>query len=140
MHFNRVFLETESRGEYQEPGYIQVWDPTSAQGEKRFVMPSPHTVRKECQESKADPSDRRYHPQFGDEFCIKWRDFAAYIGQNIMRARHFALVGTSRKELSHIRRIKSFQGALTKFANHETGKRALSLKGFGWQWCVQTRL
>lgn len=31
------------------------------------------------------------------------------MAQQIMRARHFALVGTSRKELVYIRRIKEFQ-------------------------------
>jgi hypothetical protein len=82
------------------PGYIQVWDPNSKTSEERCVLPSPATVRR-------DPDT--YAMQFGDEFCTKWRDYVAYVAQQIMRARHFALVGTSRKELVYIRRIKEFQ-------------------------------
>lgn len=81
-------------------GYIQVWDTNSALGDKRYVLPGPEAVRN-------DPES--YPPDFGAEFCNKWQSYVAYVAQQIMRARHFALVGTSRKELVHIRRIKDFQ-------------------------------
>ena len=42
--------------------------------------------------------------QFADVFMAKWKAYVAYVGQQVMRARHFALVGTSRKELMYIDR------------------------------------
>ena len=91
-----------STGSRPHDSYVQVWDPTSTLGEKRYILLAPATLRKRAAEGQPDIS----HVDF---FCTKWRSYTAYVGQQIMRARHFALVGTSRKELVYIRRVKEFQ-------------------------------
>ena len=47
--------------------------------------------------------------KFVSVFIKTWMEYLAVVGQQVMRARHFALVGTSRKELMYINRIKTFQ-------------------------------
>ena len=79
-------------------------------------------------------------------FIGKWMAGTANFGQQVMRARYFQLVGSSRKELVHIKRIKDFQDkSLAKLlalfvtlgiAFGQTATLYLSRALFGQEECV----
>lgn len=82
--------------------YIQCFGVTSTQ--ERYVLPSPASVREDSRNTV-----REVGMEAANNWRMKWQAYVAYYGQQVMRARHFDLVGTSRKELVYIRRIKEVQ-------------------------------
>ena len=55
----------------------QVWG--TAGKDERYVLFKPETVRRRAAEG--NPLSRK----FADEFCIRWRQYTAFIGQQMMR-------------------------------------------------------
>jgi hypothetical protein len=83
---------------------------------EEFVLPCPRAIREEyklwkkaADDEHVDTPTRKHPMNVVDKFCADWETYAAYVGQQMMRARHFSLVGTSRKELVYIRRLKHFK-------------------------------
>jgi hypothetical protein len=83
---------------------------------EEFVLPCPRAIREDYKAYKyaldtpeIDTVPRKHPMNVVDKFCADWQTYAAYVGQQMMRARHFSLVGTSRKELVYMRRLKHFQ-------------------------------
>ena len=61
--------------------YIQVWG--TAGKDERYVLFKPETVRQRA--AQGNPLSRK----FADEFCIRWRQYTAFIGQQMMRGQSF---------------------------------------------------
>lgn len=83
-------------------------------GGDEFVLPCPRAIRQDHATFMENielqkPAVRKFDMTIVDSFIADWKIYMAYVGQQMMRARHFALVGTSRKELVYIRRLKGFQ-------------------------------